>query len=115
MRVGFAFACLCALVAAPALGAAKVRPAAGTPAAAVSLENRRRVSLVSFEIVMPAKGTTPETVVGKLEKPLASGASASFPLVGGKGCAYEARWAFEDMKDASEINLCNDARIVLVD
>ncbi len=103
------------------MGAAtKARPAAatpapGTPAAAVSLENKRRVSLVSFEIVIPAKGKAPEALVGKLEKPLASGATASFPLVGGKGCSYEARWAFEDMTDAGEINLCNDARIVLVD
>lgn len=106
---------LFALAAAPALGAAKARPAAATPAAAVSLENKRRVSLMSFEIVLPAKGTRPETLVGRLEKPLASGATASFPLTGAKGCAFEARWAFEDMKDAGDVDLCSDAHIVLVD
>jgi len=100
---------------APANAALKAKPGASMLATSVRLENKRPVSLLNFEIVIPAKDRTPETIVGKLEKPLASGASASFPLVGAKGCMFEARWAFEDLKDVGDIDLCNDAHIVLVD
>jgi hypothetical protein len=84
-------------------------------AAAVNLENKRSVALVNFEIVKPAGDKTPEVVVGKLDKPLVAGGKASFPLNGGDGCIFEARWAFEDFKDAGDVDLCNDAHIVLVD
>jgi hypothetical protein len=99
---------LAAGVAVPAFGAPK-------PAAAVNLENRRRAPLLNFEIVVPARDKTPEIVVGKLDKPLVAGGKASFPLNGGDGCIFEARWAFEDFKDAGDVDLCNDAHIVLVD
>jgi hypothetical protein len=99
----------------PAAGAPKPRPEAVKLAAAVNLENKRPVALLNFEIVMPARDKTPETIVGKLDKPLAAGEMASFPLEGGTGCAFEARWAFEDIKDAGDVDLCNDAHIVLVD
>lgn len=115
----------------PAFGATK-KHAAQSPklAAAVNLENKRLVSLLSFEIVMlgkdrpgkrpadkkpPGKDEKPETIVGKLEKPLPAGQSASLPLNGAKGCLFEARWKFEDADDAGAVDLCNDAHIVLVD
>lgn len=99
----------------PAVGAPKERPIAPKLAAAVNLENKRPVPLLHFEIVMPAKDKDPEVVVGKLGEPLGAGGAASFPLAGGKGCMFEARWAFEDFKDSGEVDLCNDAHIVLVD
>ena len=102
----------------PALGRAKSglpRASAPRPAATVSIENKRPVALLSFEIVMAANDKTPEVVVGKLEKPLPPGSAASFPLDGAQGCAFLARWSFEDIKDSGEVDLCNDARIVLVD
>jgi len=118
-------------LATPALGAAKTR---ATPrprlAKAVNLENKRNISLLSFEVVMPgedmpgqdlsskdspSKDKTPETIVGKLEKPLGAGESASLPLTGAKGCVFEARWKFADIGDSGAVDLCNDARIVLVD
>ena len=110
----------------PALGAAKPRsPPRPKLATAVNLENKRNISLLSFEVVMPGedmpgqdlpgKDKTPETIVGKLEKPLGAGESASLPLTGAKGCVFEARWKFADVGDSGAVDLCNDARIVLVD
>ncbi|PPD45532.1 MAG: hypothetical protein CTY15_03870 [Methylocystis sp.] len=99
----------------PAVGAPKPKPDSPKLAAAVNLENKRPVSLLNFEIVMPARDKIPEVVVGKLDKPLGAGSAASFPLTGGAGCVFEARWAFEDIKDSGEVDLCNDAHIVLVD
>jgi hypothetical protein len=84
-------------------------------ATSVNLENKRRVPLLHFEIVMPGKDKAPEMIVGKLEKPLAAGQAASFPLTGGKGCVFEARWAFEDFRAEGDVDLCNQAHIVLVD
>ncbi|MCC3246919.1 hypothetical protein LG047_16615 [Methylocystis sp. WRRC1] len=104
-----------ALGGAPASATPKPKPAAPRPATSVNLENKRPVSLLNFEIVMRAADKTPETIVGKIDKPLAAGASATFPLNGAKGCMFEARWAFEDLKDSGDIDLCNDAHIVLVD
>ena len=91
------------------------RAAAPKPAATVNIENKRPVPLLSFEIVTPGKDKEPEVIVGKLEKPLPPGASASFPLEGAQGCAFLARWSFEDIKDSGDVDLCNDAHIVLVD
>ena len=108
-------------LATPALGAAKPRsPPRPKLATAVNLENKRNISLLSFEVVMPgkdlpSKNKTPETIVGKLEKPLGAGESASLPLTGAKGCVFEARWKFADVGDSGAVDLCNDARIVLVD
>jgi hypothetical protein len=117
MSLRLAIAGLIAIVgASPAIGATKARPAPiAKLAAAVNLENKRLVSLLSFEIVMPAKDKAPETIVGKLDKPLAAGASVSFPLSGARGCLFEARWKFEDANDSGAVDLCNDAHIVLVD
>jgi hypothetical protein len=99
----------------PVSGAEKPRTTALKLAASVNLENKRPVSLLDFEIIMPGKDKTPETIVGRLDKPLGAGAAASFPLSGGHGCVFEARWAFEDVKDSGEIDLCNEGHIVLVD
>jgi hypothetical protein len=81
----------------------------------VNLENKRQVSLVSFEIVAPAKDATPEAVIGKLEKALSAGESVDVPLLNPKGCIFEARWKFEDANDAAPVDLCSEAHIVLVD
>jgi len=102
----------------PALGRPKARPprpAAPKLAAAVNIENKRPVPLLSFEIVMAGKDKAQEVIVGKLEKPLPPGGAASFPLDGAQGCAFLARWSFEDIKDSGDVDLCNDAHIVLVD
>lgn len=101
----------------PALGAAKARFAPPPPklATAVNLENKRPLSLLKFEIVMPARDKAPEVIVVKLEKPLQTGESASLPLTGATGCMFEARWKFEDADDSGAVDLCNDAHIVLVD
>ena len=99
----------------PATSAAKTRAApVAKLATAVNLENKRLVSLLTFEIVMTAKGK-PETVIGKLDKPLAAGERASFSLTGAQGCMFEARWKFEDAADSGAVDLCSDAHIVLVD
>ncbi len=102
----------------PALGRPRPAPsrsAAPKPAATVNIDNKRPVALLSFEIVMAGKDTKPEVIVGKLEKPLPPGGATSFPLVGAQGCAFLVRWSFEDIKDSGDIDLCNDAHIVLVD
>jgi hypothetical protein len=118
----FRLALLCALIAlaagAPAAGRPRMQRAIPPPVLAneVSLENRRKTPLINFEIVMPGRDKVPEVVVGKIEKPLASGDATKFPLQGASGCAFEVRWAFEDnIRDAGDIDLCNDAHIVLVD
>lgn len=102
----------------PALGRPKPaasRASAPKPAATVNIDNKRPVALLNFEIVMAGKDTKPEVIVGKLEKPLPPGGATSFPLVGAEGCAFMARWSFEDIKDSGDVDLCNDAHIVLVD
>jgi hypothetical protein len=98
---------------AQAVGATKPRPA--KLAQTVNLENQRFVPLKSFEIIMTAKGAAPEIIVGKLDQPLAAGASARFPLPGASGCRFEARWAFDDAKDSGDVDLCNDAHIFFAD
>lgn len=142
MSLRLALAGLVALgFATKAPGAARPRkPPPPKPAAAVNLENKRNVSLLSFEVVMQGKGapgkdapgtdapakdtsakdvagkdTVEETIVGRLEKPLGAGESASLPLTGAKGCLFEARWQFADVGDAGSVDLCNDAHIVLID
>jgi len=116
----FAVGIVVAMLAAhdPALGRPKSglsRSAAPRPTATVNIENKRPVPLLNFEIVMAGKDKEPEVIVGKLEKPLPPGAAASVPLNGAQGCAFLARWSFEDIKDTGDVDLCNDAHIVLVD
>jgi hypothetical protein len=92
---------------------------------AVTLENKRRVALQSFEIVMAGKSlagadsarmpSSAEIIVGKLDKPLLAGESVSLQLDKPKGCLFEARWKFEDADDGGAVDLCGDAHIVLVD
>lgn len=120
MTLRWAIVGVVAVIAASPAAAIKARQSPNTPApakvaAAVNLENKRPVSLLRFEIVMQGVDKTPETIVGKLEKPLGSGQSASFPLTGATGCLFQARWAFEDINDVGDVDLCNDAHIVLVD
>ena len=100
-------------------GAAIARPRSNPPApklaTSVNIENKRPAPLLSFEVVMPGKDKQAEVVVGKLDQPLPPGGATSFPLVGAHGCAFLARWTFADIKDSGDIDLCNDAHIVLVD
>jgi len=116
-------ACGCATL---AHGAVKSKnPSPPKLALAVNLENKRSIALLSFEIVTPGKDApgkaatgkdaAPETIVARLEKPLAAGESASLPLLNASGCLFEARWKFEDASDAGPVDLCSDAHIVLVD
>jgi hypothetical protein len=100
---------------AQAVGATKPRSAPAKLAQTVNLENQRLVSLKSFEIVMTAKDKTAETIVGKIDRPLAAGGRARFPITGAKGCLFEARWTFDDAKDSGDVDLCNDAHIVFAD
>lgn len=100
----------CGAVAAPKQRA----PRPETPTA-VTLENKRRVALQSFEIVMAGKASSAEIIVGKLDKPLQAGETVSLPLDKPKGCLFQARWKFEDAADGGAVDLCNDAHIVLVD
>jgi hypothetical protein len=82
----------------------------------VTLENKRRVALQSFEIVMAGRAAPlAEIIVGRLDKPLPAGESVSLPLDKPKGCLFEARWKFEDADDGGAVDLCNGAHIVLVD
>jgi len=93
--------------------------------AAVTLENKRRIALQSFEIVMAGKtlagansarkASAAEIVIGKLDKPLPAGEIVSLPLDKPRGCLFEARWKFEDADDGGAVDLCSDAHIVLVD
>jgi hypothetical protein len=108
-------ACLCA---APALAAQKKRAPEQPPlklAEKVDLENKRALSLLSFEIAMPDADPAKAVIVAKLEKPLLGGARIDLPLAGAKGCVFEARWQFEDAADAGSLDLCSDAHIVLID
>jgi hypothetical protein len=106
---------LAVAIGAQAAGVPTTRPIALKLATSLDLENKRPVALLNFEIILPARDKTPERVIGKLDKPLAAGDAIRLPLTGGAGCAYQARWAFEDFQDAGDVDLCNDARIVLVD
>ena len=115
MKLRLAMIGVVAVGVAQAAGATKLRSPSPKLAQTVNLENQRPVSLKSFEIVMTSRDKTPETVVGKLDKPLAAGARAQFPLIGAKGCLFEARWAFDDAKDSGDVDLCNDAHIVFAD
>jgi hypothetical protein len=113
-----AFAALVAIgCAAGAIASPKSKGSTTTPnsAAAVNVENKRPKPLLTFEIVMSVKGSKSDTIVGKLEKPLAAGESVSVPLIGARGCLFKARWKFEDVDDVGTVDLCSDAHIVLID
>jgi hypothetical protein len=84
-------------------------------ATAVNVENKRLKSLLTFELIAQGKDKKSDTIVGRLEKPLAGGASVSVLLTGAKGCVFEARWKFEDVDDSGTVDLCKDAHIVLID
>lgn len=114
----FCFAMIGALVvggAAPIDASAQQQGAGVRLAPAVNIENKRPVALQRFEIVMARKGRAEDRIVGRLDRPLPAGASARFLLIGAKGCQFLAQWAFDDIKDAGDVDLCNDAHIILVD
>jgi hypothetical protein len=116
VRNGFTIAAVVAVsLWASAAGANRAVSLAPAAAGAVNLENKRRVPLLDFRIVLPAGDRTPEIVVAKLEKPLGPGASASLTVTGVKGCRFQARWTFADFADAGDVDLCGGGRIILVD
>lgn len=85
-------------------------------AALVDLENKRPVSLLAFEIILPgAEKPDQEVIVAKLGKPLAAGRSAKLRLDKSSGCVFDVRWKFEDAGDMGSVDLCKDAHIVLTD
>jgi len=101
-------AALCFFCVGPSLGAQK-------RAAVVNLENRRKVTLVKFEIIAPAEKRKPEKVLAAIGKSLGAGDRIDLPLARASGCVFEARWKFEDLEDSGSVDLCTDAHIVLVD
>lgn len=103
---------VCAAVA--SAGPKRRAPAPESPIA-VTLENKRRLALQSFEIVMAVKATLAEIIVAKLDKPLQAGETVNLPLDKPRGCLFEARWKFEDADDGGAVDLCAGAHIVLVD
>jgi hypothetical protein len=107
--------CAAIALSAPAQAAAKGETRRQKPPPAVTLENKRSIALQSFVIVMAGIGAAPETIIGKLDKPLPAGEKADVKLDRPKGCLFEARWTFEDADDAGALDLCNDGHIVLVD
>ncbi|MCX7899675.1 MAG: hypothetical protein N2444_06280 [Methylocystis sp.] len=107
---------ICALI-----GFALVEVAAKEPTGprksvkSVSLENKRHVALQRFEVVMSAANPARTIVVGRLDRPLQAGEKARLALIGAKGCVFEARWAFDDIKDFGDVDLCGGGHIVLAD
>jgi hypothetical protein len=120
MRMAFAalmaIGCAAGAIASPKTKGSTTKP---NVASAVNVENKRPKPLLTFEIVMSVKDSKSDsksdTIVGKLEKPLAAGESVSVPLTGAKGCVFKARWKFEDVDDVGTVDLCSDAHIVLID
>lgn len=108
---------ICGSVESSAASRRKTSLAGGSkPPSVLNLENKRSVSLLKFEILLPdAKSTEQEHIVGALRAPLAGGQSGKVKLSGVKGCVFEVRWKFEDLADSGSVDLCNDARIVLVE
>lgn len=85
-------------------------------ASLVNLENKRPVSLLTFEIILPgAEKPDKEQIVAKLVKPLAAGRSIKLRLGRSNGCMFDVRWKFEDAGDVGSVDLCKDAHIVLTD
>jgi P pilus assembly chaperone PapD len=93
-------------VAKPKTAAAKKAPSA------ISVENKRTVTLKSLQISMPGDNGK---LIGKLAKEVAGGKSGRVALKGAKGCEYQVKWEFEDAGDESTADLCNDPKIVLTD
>lgn len=88
----------------------------GKSASHLNLENKRPVSLLSFEIILPgAEKPAQEQIVAKIDKPLAAGESVKLRFGKSHGCVFDVRWKFEDAGDVGSVDLCKDAHIVLTD
>lgn len=117
-----AFGCAAAASAAPRRHSAQA-PRAGAAFApragagsTLKLENKRQVSLLDFEVVLPGTSTPQEAkVVARLAEPLAAGGSVDLPLEDMGGCLFDVRWRYQDAEDAGSVDLCEDAHIVLTD
>lgn len=97
------------------IGAAHA-PGARSGPASLKLENKRFVSLLEFEIVLPGTPAPEDArIVARLAEPLAAGRSVELPLGGSDACRFEVRWRYEDAEDAGSVDLCADAHIVLTD
>jgi hypothetical protein len=110
-------AAICCVSAAVAEPKSRAKPASGAKSASlVSLENKRPVSLLTFEVIMPgAEKPEKEHIVAKLDEPLAAGRSVKLRLGKSNGCVFDVRWKFEDAGDVGSVDLCKDAHIVLTD
>ncbi|HEY8261298.1 MAG TPA: hypothetical protein VIG55_08815 [Methylosinus sp.] len=87
-----------------------------TGPASLKLENKRFVSLLEFEVILPGTPAPEEArIVARLAEPLAAGRSVELPLGGSDSCRYEVRWRYDDVEDAGAVDLCKDAHIVLTD
>jgi hypothetical protein len=85
-------------------------------ASLLRLENKRPVSLLNFEVVLPdAEKPERGRIVARLVEPLAAGRSIELRLGAAKGRRFDVHWRFEDSADAGSVDLCKDAHIVLTD
>jgi hypothetical protein len=97
------------------IGAAHA-PGSRTGPASLTLENKRFVSLLEFEVILPGTPAPEDArIVARLAEPLAAGRSVELPLGGSDSCRYEVRWRYDDVEDAGAVDLCKDAHIVLTD
>jgi hypothetical protein len=96
-------------LATPAVAAPKKQ---ARPPASIEIHNQRKVALTSFALSTPGEDGK---AIGALAKPLAAGAKARIQLKNAKGCAYVAKWEFEDAGDEGQVDLCHDPKIVLTD
>lgn len=109
-RVVLAAVALAALAASPSAAAPRARKP--RPPSAVEVVNQRKTALQAFEL---ATRDAQDKPLAKIAAPLASGAQTRLRIAHAKSCVYVARWKFEDAGDEAEVDLCNDAKIVLTD
>lgn len=110
------FGCATDASAAPRRRDAQAARAGAASGSSLKLENKRRVSLLDFEVILPG-ASTPQAakIVARLTEPLAAGGSIDLPLGDMGGCLFDVRWRYEDLGDAGSVDLCEDAHIVLTD
>jgi hypothetical protein len=97
------------VISAPVMAAPKQK--AAHPPATIEIHNQRNVVLNAFVLTKQDDGKT----IAKLAKPIPAGEKAKIQLSKAKGCAYLARWEFEDAGDEAQVDLCHDPKIILTD
>jgi hypothetical protein len=96
------------------LSAAPAAAQTAKPPAQIKITNMRAAPLTTFEIATPGEQSR---LVGKLDKPLAPGKSASVKLTKPAGCTYLVLAKFSDdaESDAESMDLCRDRVIRLTE